>query len=134
MPYGRVYARDLEELSAYDGDNPYVVDAMQSPPGQLVFDGERVTCFPPAGTTFGGYVFVDTQSGVESWRVTVLGTLPESLPVPQLPADWGAALVPSGPGLLRVTSARTDADPQDSSFAEFWYHVTTTATSAVIIE
>ena len=116
------------------GEGPYIFDAVGSPPAQLGWDGAQFTCFPSTGTSTGTVVVQGAADGVQHWRATVFGALPDSLPAPLFPADWGWDDAPATGVVVRAWTTVLDADTNYLSFDNFHALVRVTAENATLIE
>jgi len=132
-PRARRYEHELEDFFDYSV-GPYIFDAVATPPAQLGWDGDQLTCFPPSGTSMVTVVVQDAGDGVQAWRATVFGVLPDALPAPLFPADWGWAGAPASGVIVRVWTVVFDEDPNEIVFDNFHRFVRDTAENAALFE
>ncbi|MFO8072208.1 MAG: hypothetical protein R6V85_10080 [Polyangia bacterium] len=133
MPAGRMYARDLESFIGWSEIDPYVLWPLPPPPAQLWWDGQKLSCLPHSGTDIGGFSVSDGE-GLELWRVTVTGELPDELPFPDLPEQWGFDGIPQSGVTVRSWTAKMSADPNDWSYSEFAASISETTYTASAVE
>jgi hypothetical protein len=132
-PRARRYEHGLEDFFDYSV-GPYIFDSVASPPAQLGWDGAQFTCFPPSGTSLAVVMLLGTDDGVQNWRATVFGSLPDVLPAPAFPESWGWPGVPASGITARTWTAVVDADMNEILFDNFHLLVRDTAENAALIE
>ena len=133
MPQGRRFRRDLDELSAYTDEEPYMVAVLPSPPAALAWDGGRFSCWPQNGTHLGAVIIEDYADRAPYWRSTVFGPLQPFLDPPSFPSDWGWSGVPADGLLLRAWTAKLSIDPNELRYVDFAGAVNDTAHAAAAI-
>jgi hypothetical protein len=132
-PRARRYEHGLEDFFGYS-TGPYIFDAVGSPPAQLGWDGAQFTCFPTSGTSMAVVSIQGAEDGVQSWRATVFGELPDTLPAPLFPADWGWEGAPANGVVVRAWTVMVDADVNNIDFGNFHTYVRDTAENATLVE
>jgi hypothetical protein len=132
-PRARRYEHGLDDFFDYSV-GPYIFDAVGTPPAQIGWDGSQFSCFPSTGTSTGTVVVQGAEDGVQSWRATVFGALPDTLQAPLFPAEWGWEGAPASGVVVRAWTTVLDADVNEFNFDNFHRIVRDTAENAALIE
>ena len=124
---------DLETYAGYDID-AYEPDGMlPSSSTGLVFDGEKFTCYPVAGSSFNQLVVSSLEGGEELWRVLMFGDFPDDgVSVPSVPAEWGFDGIPQEGIRADMWALEGAGDTSDCSFDEFMAGLEGMAVNATI--
>ncbi len=117
MPMAFRFDRGLDD---FDGFSEVALSmlAIPSPVLGIDWDGNALNSLPPPVISMGLVVW-DDPSGPEFWRLTSIGALPMSIPLPDLPSDWDWSGVPDTGVNISVLVSDFEADMNDMLFSEY---------------
>ena len=117
MPMAFRFDRGLDD---FDGFSEVALPMLPvpSPALGIDWDGNALDSLPPPAISTGLIVW-DDPSGSEFWRLTSVGALPLSVPLPDLPSDWDWSGVPTTGVNISISVSNFDANMNNMFFSDY---------------